>query len=445
MLQTEPHPAADLEIWLQRREDGSYGAVITFRPPGRHVDEVLFPGEPPEIVLDAAQLFQHSLDQQAYGLALSAMFFASQHMREALIRARNRALGANVPLRLRLRLDVHDPFLHAIHWELLRDPTVPNDPFFCTDASVLFSRYLVSPDATPIHLGEQSAITALLAVAAPNNVQQYGLATIDRAREVALLQPALQRIKTTILERTTLTTLITALLTGPAILYLVCHGHMDDGQPYLWLENDHGAAERIAGHSFIERVRGLTQRPLLIVLASCESAGQSTPSSEALIALGPQLAQAGVGAVVAMHDNIAIATIQAGMPIFFTELGQHGQIDLAMTAMRNVLAARGDDWWQPVLFLRLADGALFKPHYVVPAQKVGLPARSSALPTITARAIERKQHVLNIVVEKIAFFEEQELLVTDPNAQFQVKKQLADLHARRAALEDEIARLRAGG
>jgi len=78
------------------------------------------------------------------------------------------------------------------------------------------------------------------------------------------------------------------------------------------------------------------------------------------LALAPQLAQAGVGAVLAMQGNVALESIAAGMPVLFSELRRHGCIDLAVAVMRNLLATRGDDWWQPALFLRLRDGLLFR-------------------------------------------------------------------------------------
>jgi hypothetical protein len=106
-------------------------------------------------------------------------------------------------------------------------------------------------------------------------------------------------------------------------------------------------------------VAGLAVRPRLVILAACQSASSSDRPGASLIALGPRLALAGVGAVLAMHDTISVDTIVAGMPILFDELRQHGIVDRAVAAMRNVLATRGDDWWQPVLYLRLQDGRIW--------------------------------------------------------------------------------------
>ena len=55
------------------------------------------------------------------------------------------------------------------------------------------------------------------------------------------------------------------------------------------------------------------------------------------LALAPQLAQAGVGAVLAMQGNVALESIAAGMPVLFSELRRHGCIDLAVAVMRNLL------------------------------------------------------------------------------------------------------------
>jgi hypothetical protein len=366
-------PVADLEIWLQRRDESTHTAVVTLRPPGSPVDEALISGAPPLVHLEHTSLLPLALHPQKYGAALTRMLFADPRMPTALVKAQQRALGASISLRLRLRLDAHDPAIHSVRWETLHDPTSPTPTFLCTSAHLLFSRYLASADANPVYIGPQTALTALVAIAAPTNLPEYGLAAINREQEAAAIRLALPGIAPTVLERTSLTSLMTALLTGPTILYLVCHGTIRNGEAYLCLEDDAGQVAWIAGQVLAERVRALAQRPLLVVLAACQSAGQSNRQSEALVAPGPHLAQAGIGAVVAMHDQIAVNTLAVGMPVFFHELQQHGQVDRAMAAMRNLLATRGDDWWQPVLFLRLRDGKLWTstPEQLLP-QQLGL-------------------------------------------------------------------------
>ena len=81
-------------------------------------------------------------------------------------------------------------------------------------------------------------------------------------------------------------------------------------------------------------------KPRLIVLASCESAGKGT--GEALQALGPRLAEAGVPAVIAMQGSISMGTAARFMPVFFRELRRDGHIDRAMSVAREAVKDESD-------------------------------------------------------------------------------------------------------
>jgi Effector-associated domain 7 len=72
------------------------------------------------------------------------------------------------------------------------------------------------------------------------------------------------------------------------------------------------------------------------------------------------------------------------------------------------------------------------------------PASPPPLAPVNAKEIERKQHLLDLVAEKIGFFEQQKLLITDPNTQFQLETQLAELRSQRKMIETEIKHLRDG-
>ena len=92
------------------------------------------------------------------------------------------------------------------------------------------------------------------------------------------------------------------------ILYLVCHGALVDGEPNLWLEDKDGGVAVESGSLFGSQMKLLAEQPRLIVLASCQSAGAKgfRAASGALSAMGPQLAEAGVPAVLAMQGKVSM-------------------------------------------------------------------------------------------------------------------------------------------
>lgn len=352
---------AELVLWLRQRADTGYEALVTLRLPDSAVDDHLIEGEPPIVNLDPFLLLPDTSDIETYGNTLRRILFADLRLSFAIVRAQERALGAGIPLRFRLQLDADDPALNSIRWELLQDPQ--HGHFLCTREQVRFSRYLSG--AGSMSLSSERALTgsrtALIAVANPVDIQDYGLAPLDEQAQLKQATVALKGYKVTPLPQASFSTLIDELRTGPAILYLIAHGsQLDDGNTGVYLADADGKAMVIPAYRFASAIAGLASRPRLIVLAACQSAGQTGLPENNLIALAPQLAQAGVGAVIAMNDNVSVSTVTAGMPIVFDELRQHGSIDQAVAAMRNVLATRGDDWWQIVLYLRLRDGQLWR-------------------------------------------------------------------------------------
>jgi hypothetical protein len=123
-------------------------------------------------------------------------------------------------------------------------------------------------------------------------------------------------------------------------------------------------------------------KPALIVFASCQSAGEGSPLATGgmLAALGPQLAQAGVPAVVAMQGDLCMRTASELMPTLFTEPRRDGRIDRALAVARNHVRDASDAW-MPALFTRLrsgriwaARGAEFRPSRWVLVAGVGRPS-----------------------------------------------------------------------
>jgi CHAT domain-containing protein/SIR2-like protein len=353
---------ADLELTLHRRDSESYAAELRFSQADSDADVRLLAGDASRVQIDLDQLRALALDDDAYGRALGAALFADGALRSAYAQARASAEAADAALRLRLFVAPTAPELQRLRWESLRDPDTGALAF--TGEQVLFSRYLSSMDWRPIRLRPKGDLQALVAIANPTNIASYQLAAVDVATEADQARSALGRTRVVTLAsdpRVTLERLFSSLRDGYDILYLVCHGAFAAGEPRLWLETDEGLAAVIAGDEFVGRMAELRDRPRLVVLASCQSAGATGPGAtagEALAALGPRLAEAGIPAVLAMQDKVSVQTVSRFMPVFFTELLRDGQIDRAMAVARGAVRDRPDGWI-PVLFMRLKSGRIW--------------------------------------------------------------------------------------
>ncbi len=352
---------AELEIGLHRRDAGSYSVDFRFSQPESEADVRLAQSQSTQVTFDFDQLKEIAHDADAYGTKLTQDFFADPAVSNAFSQARTSAQSLDYPLRLRLLIGPSAPELHSLRWETLRDPQ--DDTPLCTTENLLFSRYLSSLDWRPVRLRPQGELKALALIANPSDLGDYNLAAVDVDGELERARAALSDIPLTSLpgqegdQYATLDNLITSLRAQEYdILYLVCHGAMVKDEPCLWLEEDQGKVARTSGGELVTRLKELTKRPRLVVLASCQSAGKS--AGDALAALGPSLAEAGIPAVIAMQGNISMQTVAEFMPVFFDELQRDGQIDRSLAVARG--AVRGKpDFWMPALFMRLKSGRIW--------------------------------------------------------------------------------------
>ncbi len=355
---------ADLEIGLHRRDADSYVVELRFSQPDseeiRLVQGLAY--------FDVSRLRALTLDAAAYGQQLSEILFADPAIRTEFGQARSVAQAREAALRLRLFIPPAAPELHSLRWETLRDPQ--GGAPLLTGEHILFSRYLSSQDWRPARLRRQGDLRALVVIANPANLARYQLAPVDVEGESARAKSGLGNIPVTLLASggsATLDNLNAHLRDGFDILYLVCHGVLKEGEPWLWLEDEAGNVARVAGSELATRLSELQRRPLLVVLASCQSAGSGAEVASlddgALVGLGPRLAEAGIPAVLAMQGNITMRTVAEFMPVFFQELQRDGQIDRAMAVARGAVRERPDAW-MPVLFMRLKGGRLwYVPHF----------------------------------------------------------------------------------
>ena len=362
---------AELQIGLHDHDTHSYRIDTSLKLPGEDAERRESETVP---CFDLEALAIKAFDIDAYGSMLTKALFAKESLRALLSSAQTAARNQQppVPLRLRLYIGPTLPELHALHWETLRDPYWP-DLKLANDENLLFSRYLTSRDRRAVRAQPRGDLCALVVVANPNDLDQYQplrrpLAPLDVDGELVRAKAGLSGIPVTALASggsATLDGMIAQLREGADILYLACHGSLLPDGPHLWLENDAGMTDVVPGEELIAHLRDMRQLPRLVVLASCQSAGQgaSTRSDDAgaLAALGPRLAEVGVPAVLAMQGNVTMDTVEQFMPDFFRELQRDGQIDRAVTVARGAVRER-HDWWVPVLFTRLQNGQLFTPE-----------------------------------------------------------------------------------
>ncbi len=352
---------ADLEISIHRRDEGTYS--VDFRLSRPDSDETRTDrSEIKQSDLDFDGLADASYDSDEYSRKLTGGFFKSQGVKSYFSSAKSSVLSRDgMGLRLRLFVGSDAPELHPLHWELLRDPDT--NFLIATSQDILFSRYLSSLDWRPVRLKPKSEMQALVVVANPSDLEANHFAPIHVEAELARARQALDDIPVTAIpagsgEHATLTKIVAKLAENEYdILYIVCHGALSGAdEPVLWLEGEDGRAKKTFGKDLVVRLQELPQRPRLVVLASCESAGNS--AGEALSALGPRLVEAGIPAVLAMQGKVSVQTIEQFMPRFFESVRQEGHIDQAMAVARGLVRDRPDSW-MPVLFMRLKSGRLW--------------------------------------------------------------------------------------
>jgi hypothetical protein len=353
--------SANFEITLHRQDSGSYSVVLRCTLPGNDTDV----SRSGEARFDFDQLRASSLDSLSYAKLLTDSLFKDPAVATAFneARAAAQALGTNLQIHLGVESDA--PELHSLHWETLLDPR--DGSYLFQGEQVIFSRYLSSLDWQPVRLRPKVQLTALVVIANPANLAQFQLAAVDVQGESSRARTSMGGIGVTTLASggtATLNNLSDRLRDGAQdILYLVCHGSIVDNEPWLWLEDSTGNVARVRGVDMVARLKDLEQRPRLVVLASCQSAGVGAPSNptghSALISLGPRLAEAGIPAVLAMQGSVSMETVEDFMPVFFRELLRDGQIDRALAVARGEVSDR-PDFWMPVLFMRLKSGRIWE-------------------------------------------------------------------------------------
>lgn len=356
----DQHVINELELLLQRTDQFTYTVELRhYNRKDGSVAQLLH--TPPHITFDPEAFLAVAADPQLYGKLLTHTLFAPQEIREALGIARAYAKGQGTALRLRLRLDTSDAWLHSLRWELLLDPQCGT--FLGTAEDVLFSRAVHSNRLPRLAFRGRHALKAFVAIAAPSDAAQFQFTPADGNRFAADIIAALTTIQTEVVGRATggapltLSNLASGLRGCPDILFLVCHGRVVESAPWIWLENAEGESSRVNGADFVATLAQIPSVPRLIVLGSCESMG-TIHSSDVLLSLGVLLAQAGVPAVIAFQGNLSADSSISLFTTFFAELRRDGCIDRALAAARRAIVVQ-DPYSAPVLLLQAPDSVLW--------------------------------------------------------------------------------------
>ncbi len=333
-------------------------------------------GYPVEITLGGQQEFRGLLPADILpwtssgnlvvdGQRLFDTLFADSELHSAWAEAR----GQSPQRRIRLRIDAGVPELHALPWELLHE----GDTMLSANADTPLSRYLAVSEPWGGAV-EERPIRVLAVVSNPVDLEDtYNLAPLDTDTERSILEKAFfaldeDDIALDFLDPpVTLERIEKALQAGYHVLHYVGHGAFTKRrqQAALYLQDEEGDAQIVRDDEFIRMLSRQRMRPRLIFLAACQSARMSfirvRSTADAFLGLAPKLVAAGVPAVVAMQDFVAIKTAQKLSLAFYRRLAEHGMVDCAMNEARSILLTSGQpDATVPVLFMRLKSGRLWE-------------------------------------------------------------------------------------
>ena len=345
----------DLEIRILELQEEGYPVEITFSGEQEFPRGFLKPDLVP---------WTPGLSPQEDGERLFRWLFADDQLQTAWAGVR----GQNSLRRIRLRIDASAPELHAVPWELLRDAAPGLAPqTIAAETSTPFSRYLAG-QWKPGHPILSRPIKLLVALANPDNLEDYNLTRLDIQAEQQALETAVaeseidaEQLEITFLAQpVTLSALEAELKKGYHILHLVAHGIFlkEDEQACLFLANPNNQVIRVSDDAFAEMFSRQEASLRLVFLASCQSASRS--SADAFRGLAPKLIAAGIPAVEAMQDLVPLETARKFSGTFYRQLLRHGQVDLAGNEARStLLTAKLPGVSIPVLFMRLRSGILF--------------------------------------------------------------------------------------
>lgn len=273
--------------------------------------------------------------------------------------SRNEALRQGKALRVKLRFD--SPALAALPWEFLYDGRKAE--YLALSTSTPLVRYIELPDAIePLLVTGPLRILGM--VASPSD-----LPALDVEREQLRIQDATKDLQARglvqihWLEHATWRDLQQALRREKwHIFHFVGHGGFDPttDEGLIALVDDDGGTFRLPATE-LARLLGDHQPLRLAVLNACEGARGS--SHDLFSSTAATVVRRGTPAVVAMQYEITDRAAIEFSRSFYEAIADGLPVDIALAEARksvSVAISNTLEWGTPVLFMRSADGVLFK-------------------------------------------------------------------------------------
>jgi hypothetical protein len=271
---------------------------------------------------------------------------------------------------LLIRLCVKNPELTWVPWETLYDE---NNRFYLTTSQYTPFTRSISPDEDRRPITSGRPIRILGMAARVKTLNGIPLDSIEVDSEQVVIRKALNRlddgikVKMCWIPSARARDLNRGLSRGDDgkrwnIFHFIGHGGHDDDRAmgYIVVQEEGGSkGTRLYAEDLRNFLIQPGRTPNLVVLNSCS--GARAQAGDLFSSTAADLIQGGVPTVVAMQfeisDNMGIAFSDA----FYTYLADDFPIERALAHTRADLKARGfGEWISPVLYMRTADGHLFR-------------------------------------------------------------------------------------
>lgn len=284
--------------------------------------------------------------------ALFPPYTVSQTFAEA---KRNLKPGVN----LRIKLIIRPPELSHLPWEITY--SLIQRSFLATRRTTPIVRFIEGGSAAASLLTHKP-LQVLYVQANPAGTQKLDSGASEQALRTGLGAHG----QVTVVHQTTPAALRDKLRESTYhILHYDGHGAFSDERGHLYLHDEAGAAHKLSDEMLATYLDGTSIR--LVVLSACETAAASSEKRFSGIA-GQLMRTTDLPAVVAMQYEIPDHSATAFTREFYRALAEDDfPVDAAVVEGRKaILEALGDDefaapdWATPVLYLRVADGDIFK-------------------------------------------------------------------------------------